>query len=695
LEHGIINVRLEPEKDVEEVDGGWQSTSVEPWLRLQFPDPLSGYRWVRLRYSASFFDDPVRPLIRFTRADGHISLQPMNGPVLGRGEWVGRVPPDTVSVSISPVSVAGRFDFRLDSIQRVGRQWLVRRGIAQDRDSLWMSVGAKVINAEQERWDLLKFAATSTPLNKYASWHERNWRPIDVEGIDRPRFDWSRGPFFNLFVALERGNVLGLNATFASLREQVYGRWRLHGLVSPTTPPEVLTAFRQAMTGDDRLREVQSKMPFSELLARFFGDDMMAVVGYGDGLPDYALAVMAEKFARAPDLRMIYGDEDALSTAGTLHSPVFKPDWSALFHAREPFIGRLTCIRCAEVARLGLASAAGFVDQEETNIKRLTALLDHREIGHARRVVYRRWRDLGTVPLTHADAPTAPAGDVAATHAATAHADQPEVSIVIPMRDRAHLLADCMNSLRKLTDYPRYNVVIVDNGSAEPDALALLKDLSSDEHVQVVESPGPFNFSALCNTGARATASPVLLFLNNDTVISERNWLTAMVKYATRADIGVVGAKLLFPDNRIEHAGVVIGHGGIAGHIYHRDLPSEGGYQDQLRLVREVSAVTGACFAIERSKFEAVGGFDAENLPVDLNDIDLCLRVSARGWTTVWTPESVLYHRQSASRGFQFKPTKVYRKERDYFLKQWSHIIRDDPYFHPALSLFAHKPALA
>jgi GT2 family glycosyltransferase len=238
-------------------------------------------------------------------------------------------------------------------------------------------------------------------------------------------------------------------------------------------------------------------------------------------------------------------------------------------------------------------------------------------------------------------------------------------------------------------------VVIVDNGSTEPGAVALLRELAVLPNVAVISSPGPFNFSELCNTGARASQASVLVFLNNDTVIFDPRWLAALVKYAVRPNVGVVGAKLLFPDNRIEHAGVVLGHGGIAGHLYHREAAGAAGYMGQLLVAREVSAVTGACIAVERSKFEAVGGFDAENLPVDLNDIDLCLKISKKGWTTVWTPESTLYHLQSASRGFQHKPTVVYRKEREFFLRQWPDAIRDDPSFHPALSLYSHEPALA
>jgi O-antigen biosynthesis protein len=211
----------------------------------------------------------------------------------------------------------------------------------------------------------------------------------------------------------------------------------------------------------------------------------------------------------------------------------------------------------------------------------------------------------------------------------------------------------------------------------------------------VLHHPGPFNFSAISNVGARATKARVLLFLNNDIAMLEPSWLKAMVRYAIKPEIGVVGAKLLFPNGRLQHAGVVLGFGGIAGHLYRRFPPDHRGYLDQLTVPREIAAVTGACIAVERSKFEAVGGFDAEHLPVDLNDIDFCLRIAERGWTNIWTPEATLVHHQSGTRGIDSDPFALYRKERSYFVERWMHMIRDDPYFHPALSLHAHDVALA
>jgi GT2 family glycosyltransferase len=223
----------------------------------------------------------------------------------------------------------------------------------------------------------------------------------------------------------------------------------------------------------------------------------------------------------------------------------------------------------------------------------------------------------------------------------------------------------------------------------------LLQQIADEPRTTVLHRPGPFNFSGLSNEGARATTAPVLLFLNNDIAMLEARWLKAMVRWAIKPEIGVVGAKLLFPTGVIQHAGVVLGMGGIAGHVYLRSAEGHRGYLSELTVPREVTAVTAACIAIERSKFEAVGGFDAENLPVDLNDMDLCLRVGEHGWTNLWTPQATLIHHQSGTRGIDPDPFVLYRKERTYFAKRWANVMRDDPYFHPGLSLYAHDVALA
>ena len=688
-DHRTDSLRLEPEANVNIVDGNRVALSREPWLRIASTGALARRRWVRLRYSSSYFDDPVRPMIRFDTAQGRQFLQFMNGPVLGSGEWIGRIPETTTAISISPVNRPGIFDFRMDSIRSVARRDLVRRGFGYDRGALMQSLGAKIINAKEERWETLKFAASATPLEDYNEWYRRLYRPIDIKGLDHLRSERRSMPVVRLIMSLDNGGVQALKATISSLRRQVYKSWSLHAVSSKLTPHDLIAAFQEEMTQDRRLAESFGAVGFLTLGPDFAQHDVIAVIGLGDLLPDYTLAVLADTIAQEPNIRIAYGDEDLVTATGKLHSPLFKPSWSPILFEERPYLGRLTCIRVDHLIDLGLQNAEELVCNEETVLKSAVKSASANDIYHVRRILYRRQREVSEQSNNRRVS-------VATSSPVTAVGDEnaPDVSIIIPTRDRADLLTQCLKSLKELTDYPRYHLVIVDNGSKKSDALAQLQELRTLPHHQVLQHPGPFNFSKLCNAGALAAHTPILVFLNNDVVIIHRQWLSTLIRWAVRPDVGVVGVKLLFANKTIEHAGVVLGHGGIAGHIYHRQPAAQRGYMDQLMVTHEVEAVTGACIAIERAKFEAIGGFD-EDLPVEFNDIDLCLRAAERGWTTIWTPESVLYHLQSASCGYPLKPSKVFRTERDYFLKRWAHVIRDDRYFHPALSLFSHKPALA
>ena len=267
--------------------------------------------------------------------------------------------------------------------------------------------------------------------------------------------------------------------------------------------------------------------------------------------------------------------------------------------------------------------------------------------------------------------------------------------MIIATRDQAGLLAECLGGLRDKTDYPHREIVVVDNGSTEPDAVHLLEKIAHEPRTKVLRHPGPFNFSELSNAGARATSAPVLLFLNNDIAMLDPGWLKAMVRWAIKPEIGAVGAKLLFANGRIQHAGVVLGFGGIAGHVYRRLSKNHAGYLAQLTAPREVSAVTAACIAIERSKFEAVGGFDAENLPVDLNDIDLCLRLAERGWTNLWTPEATLVHVNRA-RAVSTRILMNFIARSGTILSNAGQTSSATTLISiPALSLYAHDVALA
>ena len=269
----------------------------------------------------------------------------------------------------------------------------------------------------------------------------------------------------------------------------------------------------------------------------------------------------------------------------------------------------------------------------------------------------------------------------------------PLVSIIIPTRDRANLLGPCLEGLFRRTDYPALEVIVVDNGSTEPSLHELLARWSADPRLRVLLNGGPFNFALLNNQAAAKAQGEILVLLNNDTEVLHPEWLGEMVSLAVRPEIGAVGAKLFFPSGRIQHAGVILGPRGVAGHDYLFAKGMEEGQQDDLLLVRQVSAVTGACLAVSREKYLAVGGMDEENFRVAYNDVDFCLKLGAAGLRNVFTPHARLRHHEGASRGSDFSGERfaLWEAERDAMRKKWGGALDDDPFFSPLLSF--SKPA--
>ena len=672
--------RLEPETGVQIQDGLARAVSLPFWLRLEPAKRLCKCRWIRIRYSSGLFDEPVRPLIRFDTRSGNSFVQPMNGAILGSAEWIGRIPNETVSVSISPGRRLGPFSFRVERIDVLSRPRLLQGGFFSNPLWAFWAIRSRMVDSHQEAWQSIKYALGGTPFKRYQAWAARMARPFDPEGFDRPRSDWRTAPQLRLIMPLQ-GRIGELMTTLRSLRAQVHEGWSLHVAAASDSDPELLVRLDEEIGKDER---VSAFVPGPSALRNFDNSDRVAVIQMGDTLPPYALGAVAEALLESPDLTALYSDEDTAGKHDRVEAPVLKPDWSPIFHETVPYIGRLAFVRHGNLAAADLGPA-DLLSDEQATLRRLLRDVAPATVGHIRRILYRRRK------ATIAPAVAAPA----VRKADEPEPDWPEVSVIIPTRDRANLLAACTQGLKKKTDYPSFNVVIVDNGSTQVRARALLDNLRADARFRVLDRPEPFNYAKLSNDGARATDSPILVFLNNDIRMISPGWLKAIVRLAMKPQVGVVGAKLLFPNRKIQHAGIVLGMGGISGHIYRRRPARETGYLRQAANSREMAAVTGACIAIERNKFEAVGGFDAENLPVDLNDIDLCLRVAERGWTNVWAADAVLTHVQSASRGIERNPFDQYQQERRYFVSRWVEAIRDDPYFHPAFSLSAHRPALA
>jgi GT2 family glycosyltransferase len=260
------------------------------------------------------------------------------------------------------------------------------------------------------------------------------------------------------------------------------------------------------------------------------------------------------------------------------------------------------------------------------------------------------------------------------------------ITVIIPSKDRPDLLGPCLSSLRDSLPAD-FEVLIADNGSERAETHSLYRSISGHSGMRILAFPGPFNFSSLCNRAAAAAHGQVLVFLNDDTIAVQPDWLVRLADWALRPECGAIGAKLHYPSGRVQHGGLVVGLGGYAAHIESGARSADPGYLDRLDVTHEVSAVTGACLAVEKAKFAAVNGFDAESFPVELGDVDLCLRLEALGWKTMFAADAMLIHRESATRGRARDREIRYAREHRLFAKRWQSRIHDDPFFHPALSL--------
>ena len=419
--------------------------------------------------------------------------------------------------------------------------------------------------------------------------------------------------------------------------------------------------------------------------------DYVGVVGQADELPCEALFVMAERINEEPDLDLLYSDHDAIAPDGEYVAPFFKPDWSPELLLSMNYLSPLCLLRRTALSALADCEEREASDGLHDLLLRLTETTGN--IAHIPRVLYHARRDGGLVDEQDK------ATDISAIEKAVRRRGEcgrvmniqpgrfrvsreprtmPIVSILIPTRDHGQLLEQCLESIEKRTKYERYEIVVLDNGSTEPKTLRYLASIARKWPVH--RCPGPFNFSSINNRGAAQATGEYLLFLNNDVEVLAPDWLTAMVAEAQRPGIGAVGAKLLYPNGRIQHAGVVLGVNGIAGHAFRHTPSGADTYQGLADVVRNCSAVTAACMLVPKALFLQIEGFD-ERLREEFNDIDLCLRIRQRGYRIVYTPEAVLYHYENATRKANRSP-----EDEAIFRARWGDMIRRDPYYNPHLT---------
>lgn len=526
--------------------------------------------------------------------------------------------------------------------------------------------------------------------NDYAAWFQA------FEAQEHP----NGAPVSSFLVLLRHGR--GLDRTIQSLVAQTHPHWRAIVIGTPNDAQ---------LHADSRVKHMERD---SLRLADEAFDDhtLLTFIEPGDHLSPQALAWVAQSFSDE-GVDALYTDCDQDGPAGERTAPWLKPSWDfelfqAVDYTHHLFVVRGTLLRGALLERLNdlpfLAVEALFRQSPPSYPRHLPRVLYHRRnkaafgpgMGERRRTrltqLLATCRPQGTPEvLPH------PSGNPALRYVRWSMQGHPKVSILIPTRDRLDLLQPCVESLLSHTDYPNFEILILDNDSRAPETLSWLNDLSESPLCRVLPCPGPFNYSRINNLGAEASDGELLCLLNNDTLVPETSpgWLQEMVSRLQQQNVGVVGAKLIWANHMVQHGGVVLGIGGIAGHIGNDWMDTDPGYQFLNQAPHAASAVTAACLLTDRGLYMELGGLDPDRYPVAFNDVDYCLRVREAGRHVIWTPFATLFHLESQSRGLDHViPEKQARARREitHLQQRWGAQLTADPYYHPSLSLYARQP---
>jgi len=520
-------------------------------------------------------------------------------------------------------------------------------------------------------------------------------------------------PRFSILLPVSGSTAGHLKEAIESVRAQLYSDWQLF-LIADVSLPEEMRRLLTRARRDNRI-EVRSRSEhdgiagaLNEALALVDGE-FVFTLGSVDKLAPTALYFVVHAINDDPDARLLYSDEDKLDSAGFRTDPHFKPDWNWQLLLAQNYVSDLAVFRADLLKSVGFRSDFGGSSAYDL-LLRCGEKIEPHHVHHLPHVLYHR----RTVPQSIPEKQRSVAGaikavkehlerrqpDAEVTSASVAGfrrvryllpGDQPTVSIIIPTRDRVELLQPCVQSILEKTAYSRFELILIDNGSSAPAALDYLASISHDPRVRVLRQDEEFNYSRLSNSGVQKSNAEFVLLMNNDVRVIESGWLAEMVGHGIQPGVGAVGARLLYPDNRVQQAGVILGAGvhGVA-EIAHRGIAQgDPGYFSRAILAQELSVIGAACMLVKRDVYLEVGGFDEEKLKIAFNDIDFCLKLRARGYRILYTPQAELYHHEHASRGTEYTQANEQRfaREIQFIKEKWADALLADRHYNPNLSL--------
>lgn len=558
----------------------------------------------------------------------------------------------------------------------------------------------------------------------YATWIDRydTLTPDERAALDAQMSGFREAPLISVILPTFNTAPDLLRVAINSVRQQIYDKWELCIADDASTHEATREVMASLAAIDSRIRIVWRPERGGIAAATNSALEIargryVAFLDHDDLLAEHALFRVAEAIGRNPGAKMLYSDEDRIDAQGRRSNPHFKPDWNPDWQATTNYVLHLLVVETALARSLGGMRSQFDGAQDWDFVLRAAERVEPSNIVHLPYVLY-HWRAIeGSTaagvyqkPNIHStqrrviEEALKRQGSRAAIvqtlyswwirHPIPTPA--PLASIVIPSRDRVELLRACIDHIYAKNGYPSFEIIVVDNLSSDSQTLRYLDELRESGRARVMRYDLPFNYSAECNLGARAAKGEVIVLLNNDVEVISRDWLTELVTQAMRPEVGVVGGILYYPNDTIQHAGVILGLNGAGDRPYLGFRRGHSGIAGRAAAVHNVTAMVTACVAVRKDVYLRIGGMD-EALPVSHNDLDFCLRVRALGLRNVLTPFAEAYHLEGASRGHEHGPDDRARAaaENEIFMSRWAELVARDPAYNPNLTLKGQAFTLA
>lgn len=547
------------------------------------------------------------------------------------------------------------------------------------------------------------------------------FRKAEIKALRKQVLQLPLRPVFSLIMPVQAPVPEFFRGTLDCVLGQIYQDWELLLVCGFSDEIPSCNIINEYRSKDVRIKLISVKQDVD--LAIMLNSALyvaqgkfVACINQHGHMPNHALFFLAREINNYPDVDFIYTDDDSIDEANNRHDPRFKPDWNPELFFSCNYLGNLTLYSLARVKEVG-GYRLGFDGAEDYDLSlRLLKNTPYRKIKHISRILYHsRAISQPSQAINSAFWGVGYGGELAHQSGKRAlksyfegsdtivedgsalslyrikhqlPTQLPLVTLIVPTRDKVDILKKCIESIRQKTDYVNWEMLVVDNQSVEPETHTYFAQLQDDSRIRVILYDKPFNYSGLNNFAVQQSQGDILALVNNDVEVITNDWLTEMVSHAIRPEIGAVGAKLFYSNGKVQHAGVIIGLGGVAGHAHKYLKSDDHGYCHRAIVTQNLSAVTGACLVVRKICYQQVGGLDENNLMVAFNDIDFCLKLVTAGYRNVYTPYAQLYHHESISRGHDDTPEKqaVFVQEFEYMKNKWNEMLKTDPAYNPNLT---------